>query len=89
MGGLLGGVTKSVGNVVGGVVNAGKSVFGGLFKAIGGIFGAGRSAARKVGQVASAGAGALSTGLGLLNSPVVWIGGGLLTFGIVYMITNR
>ena len=46
-----------------------------VFHAIGGVVGAGKRAFNKVGGVVNAGLGAASTGLGLLSSPIVWIGG--------------
>ena len=88
-GGGLGSLGSAVGGLFSGVVNTGKSVVSGLGQAVGSIFGMGRSVARTAGQVAGAGASALTTGLGLFSSPIVWIGGGLIAAGLVYVIATK
>ena len=66
------GVTDPLIHAASGIFNMGKNVVGGVFGGLGG-------AARTIG-------GAVMTPFRLMQSPLVWIGGGAL---IIYLITNR
>ena len=65
-------ITNPLTHAIGGMFNFGKNAIGSVFGSIGG-------AARTIG-------GAVMTPFKILQSPIVWLGGGVL---IIYLITNR
>ena len=65
-------ITNPLTHAIGGMFNFGKNAIGSVFGSIGG-------AARTIG-------GAVMTPFKILQSPIVWLGGGAL---IIYLITNR